>query len=50
MLLDQHRRRSDHASVTRPTIETRYHQMFPILQPAEIERLRRGATADVRRG
>ncbi len=31
--------------VTRPTIETRYDQMFPILQPAEIERLRRfGAT------
>ena len=30
--------------VTRPTIETRYHQMFPILQPAEIERLRRFGT------
>ncbi len=28
-------------AATRPIIETRYDQMFPILQPAEIERLRR---------
>jgi len=29
----------------RPTIETRYDQMFPVLQAAEIERLRRFGTA-----
>jgi thioredoxin reductase (NADPH) len=44
MLLDQHREGAIMPPVTRPTIETRYHQMFPILQPAEIERLRRFGT------
>src|SRR3989475_8443301 len=29
------------AAPTRPVIETRYDQMFPILEPAEIDRLRR---------
>jgi thioredoxin reductase (NADPH) len=32
------------SSGKRPTIETRYDQMFPTLQPAEIERLRRFGT------
>ena len=29
------------ASTTRSTFDTRYDQMFPVLDPAEIERLRR---------
>ena len=35
----------------RPIIETRYAQMFPTLEPAEIDRLRRfGETRTLRRG
>jgi len=30
------------AASARPLIETRYEQMFPTLEPAEIDRLRRG--------
>jgi len=39
------------ATPARPTIETRYAQMFPTLEPAEIERLRRfGETRTYRAG
>jgi thioredoxin reductase (NADPH) len=36
---------------SRPVIETRYEQMFPVLEPAEVERLRRfGTTRSYRPG